>query len=359
MFIIFAIYMLTVLFTLFLCTLFLYLVGRKIVLWRMQLRDGRYETYVYPKLSQFVTRDDHHQGYRMFQHARPWQRRIILRLLQEIAVNVQDEGEFDRIRKVCEWIGLPEQLQAQLDDKRWWIVAEALRTIGVLRLETFSSRVETLLHSDHYDVWMTAARTLARLGRNAVLIQFLIEHHQKLKREAVIRIADILRNISDSDTAFMLVHLEEVPPLLQGLFFDLFGQAKAIQALPLLESFLKSTNSELRVKAMKAIAEIGITTKQDEILAGFQSENWVERMQTIRIVRACSMTIAIPHLVKTLADPEWWVRYHAAETLFSFGTAGKAKLREAAHSHPDLYARDIAEQVLNNWSAQWREGIIV
>lgn len=348
--IIFVIYMITLLFCLFLVGLFLFLLVRKLILLRVDSRDKSYEDHIFPKLCRLVTQEDK-QHQRLFRHTKPWQRRIVLRLLVDIAVNAKDQSEWDRIKIVCEQIELEKRLAVQLQDKRWWKVAEAIRYIGTLRLDAFTSIVEGHLRSEHYDVWTTAARTLTRLGRNEVLIQFLIEHHEKLKRQAVIRIVDMLRNISDSDVDKMLAHFEQVPPLLQGLFFNVFGQAKAIKALPVLEVYLTSANGEQRVKAMKAIADIGITTRQDEVLNGFESENWVERMQTIRIVRACSMYIAIPYLVNALADPEWWVRYHAAETLYSFGTIGKERLREARLQHQDSYARDMAAQILSKWSA--------
>ncbi|WP_134682668.1 HEAT repeat domain-containing protein [Brevibacillus migulae] len=347
---IFIIYMLTLLFSLFLAGLFLFLLVRKLVLLYVESRDKSYEDHIFPKLCRFVTQEDNQQQ-RLFRHAKSWQRRIVLRLLVDIAANAKDQSEWEQIRAVCEQIELGKRLAASLQDKRWWKVAEAIRYVGILRLDEFASIVAKHLDAEEYDVWTAAARTLTRLGRNEVLIQYLIDHHEKLKREAVIRIVDMLRNITDSDVEKMMAHFEQVPPLLQGLFFDLFGQAKAIKALPVLEEYLTSADGEHRVKAMKAIADIGITSKQDEVLTGFQSQNWVERMQTIRIVRACSMHIAIPHLVDALADPEWWVRYHAAETLHSFGTIGKERLREARLHHQDSYARDMAAQILSRWSA--------
>ncbi len=57
-------------------------------------------------------------------------------------------------------------------------------------------------------------------------------------------------------------------------------------------------------------------------------------------------------LMPLLGDRNWWVRRAAATSLAKAGDEGMKALRWAAVAHPDRYARDVANEVLNERS-QW------
>ncbi|XEC95234.1 HEAT repeat domain-containing protein [Paenibacillus tarimensis] len=345
---IFILFMLTFVFAFFLFLLFLFLLVRKGVMHYIARRNRNYERFIYPLISRYITVDNHFQ-HRLLQQSKKWKRAILARMLLDISTNIQSDEEWRRVEQACALIGLTNELRSQLQDKRWWKAAEAIRNIGILKLKELLPLVEDQLLSPQYDVRMTTARTLSMHGRNRVLIEYLIQESHRLQRVSIIRIADILRKVTEEDVDLMLANMNRISPLLQGLFIDLFGRARSMKALPYLETCLSSSSVELRIKALKAMADIGIVSNQDEIMHGLRSDNWVERMQTIRVIQACSMYSAIPQLLDKLADPEWWVRYRAAEALFGFGSVGKDNLRWASKHHHDSYAKDMADQMLTKW----------
>lgn len=74
----------------------------------------------------------------------------------------------------------------------------------------------------------------------------------------------------------------------------------------------------------------------------------VVRTQAARAARLLPGSDASRALVALLADPSWWVRLAAGETLATLGPPGTAALTDAARHHSDRFARQMAAQVLRN-----------
>jgi HEAT repeat protein len=51
-------------------------------------------------------------------------------------------------------------------------------------------------------------------------------------------------------------------------------------------------------------------------------------------------------LAPLLSDPEWWVRYRAAQALCALSTANLDRLTRMSTSHRDPFARDILAHAL-------------
>jgi HEAT repeat protein len=57
-------------------------------------------------------------------------------------------------------------------------------------------------------------------------------------------------------------------------------------------------------------------------------------------------TAEIDRLSAALADSAWWVRFSAAQALFSLGEPGITILKTSARDAADRYAREMSTQVL-------------
>ena len=60
---------------------------------------------------------------------------------------------------------------------------------------------------------------------------------------------------------------------------------------------------------------------------------------------------AIPHLLRGLEDREWWVRFNSGEAISKMGPSGEKALEQAATGSTDRYARDMANQWLDELKA--------
>lgn len=74
--------------------------------------------------------------------------------------------------------------------------------------------------------------------------------------------------------------------------------------------------------------------------------NWVVRMQAVATLGRLAEPEDERYLRECLADPNWWVRYRAAEALVDLPFAARDKLRRLAAEHPDKFARDMLARAL-------------
>lgn len=329
----------------FLVGLLFFLLIRKVAYNYLQEKKRKYYNFIYPKVSNYITLGNL-EHFRTFLPNKEWKREVFMGILLHLCSTLKSADELYRIKSLVDSNGLQEELGKQLQDKKWWIAAEATRKVGKLRLDNLIPLVLKNLHSVHYDLWTSSARALSLMNKNKYIIQFLIEHGEGLKPSVIIRLGDMLMQGEDIDVDIILDHFTKVDPVVQNVFIEILGKRKEYRILPFIEDYLQSEDTEMRLKALKSIAELGMTTREKKIIALLSIDFWTEKVMAIRVVQSCSIKRALPKLVELLSDPNWWVRLRAAEAISSFGKEGIAKLTWASHSHSDKYARHMAMRVL-------------
>ena len=70
------------------------------------------------------------------------------------------------------------------------------------------------------------------------------------------------------------------------------------------------------------------------------------RVQAARAAAYLPPEVAVPVLQGSMGDSSWWVRRASAESLLKLGPKGIGTLWAAANKHPDVFAGDMAAQVL-------------
>jgi HEAT repeat protein len=74
--------------------------------------------------------------------------------------------------------------------------------------------------------------------------------------------------------------------------------------------------------------------------------DWRVRVQVARSLGQIGDASDVPRLTVLLQDPEWWVRYRAAQALIRLPFVSRAELDALSGDFPDRYAREILQQVL-------------
>ncbi|HWO71700.1 MAG TPA: HEAT repeat domain-containing protein [Actinomycetota bacterium] len=113
---------------------------------------------------------------------------------------------------------------------------------------------------------------------------------------------------------------------------------------------VRHEDPEVRAAALRALARMAYVPPAAEgaVLEATRDPVEFVRVNASRAARHLPPGGALPALWERLADPSWWVRRAAAESMASMGAAGAAELRRAAREHPDRYGRDMAAQVLRD-----------
>lgn len=121
------------------------------------------------------------------------------------------------------------------------------------------------------------------------------------------------------------------------------GMAGMTLFLPRIEEELQNPDIEMRIQALKAILHLQYMNSPSALAPFFQSQSWPERMFAAQIAGKLQLSRYKETLSELLGDPVWWVRYSSAEALTQF-SEGDIVLTHLAASHPDRYARDMANQ---------------
>jgi HEAT repeat protein len=114
--------------------------------------------------------------------------------------------------------------------------------------------------------------------------------------------------------------------------------------------FLDHADPEVRAAALRAIGRIGLllSTAHSRVLEALEDDVDFVRIHAAGAARLLPGAQARAVLSKRLGDRSWWVRRAAADALGTLGPAGLGELGQAARSHPDRYARDMAAQTLRD-----------
>lgn len=121
----------------------------------------------------------------------------------------------------------------------------------------------------------------------------------------------------------------------------------------LLEQLMVSEHSELRVKALKTISSLGYLSTIDPFIQWVDTNRekgiWDhpqtdgERLMAARLMGSIRHDRFIPYLNTLIGDKSYGVRTEAAKSLRMY-RQGKSMLTVLASTHPDAFARSIAQE---------------
>jgi HEAT repeat protein len=114
--------------------------------------------------------------------------------------------------------------------------------------------------------------------------------------------------------------------------------------------YLSFADPEVRAAALRAVSRLGFLpeSSRGDVIAALSDEIDFIRIHAAGAARLLPRPQALAFLSDRLGDRSWWVRRSAADALVSLGNPGLAALGEAARSHPDRFARDMASQALRD-----------
>ncbi|WP_175428241.1 HEAT repeat domain-containing protein [Bacillus solimangrovi] len=282
-----------------------------------------------------------------------WKRDIVKQIVLDIVDVINSDEELKRLNEVANYIGIIDEIDTMLQDKRWWIVAGGILKAGRMQQKKFIPIIKECMYADKFDLVHLSAKALCQMGESTHVVDYLIKNEQHLSKKVIVNLGDMLshKTTDDKQVKCIVENFNNVSPKLQSLFIEVLGKRKVASQLPLITSLLNDENKELRLKALRSIGNIGITLVDESVFKLLSSDDWQERVLAIFVIRNCKLERAIPILVEeSLQDMNWWVRVRSAQALASFGELGHKKLEWASQFHEDAYARDIAKKTLQEIS---------
>jgi HEAT repeat protein len=95
---------------------------------------------------------------------------------------------------------------------------------------------------------------------------------------------------------------------------------------------------------MSSLGHLNDVRAEAAVLRGLGDTEQAVRVHAAKAAGRLHLQSATPALAALLTDPNWWVRYRAAEALHSMGTIGQTFLKARSKERDDAGA--IAAQVL-------------
>ncbi|PKG25379.1 HEAT repeat domain-containing protein [Niallia nealsonii] len=139
---------------------------------------------------------------------------------------------------------------------------------------------------------------------------------------------------------------QEFGEVLQLAILDVISIKKDLDYLPFLEEVFQQAQGELRLRALKAIASIGVVQDINSYMLLAESEQWQERMMLAKLLGSKQNESHLSVLKKLLQDPTWWVRSQSADSISRYKN-GQAVLNDVLEHSNDSYAKDMAWEWIN------------
>ena len=271
------------------------------------------------------------------------EQKAIEELLSRYSKVLEGEDEKKRLSEIAS-LYLIDYYRKYLNSKRW------------------SQRMNTLYHIEDFhlnllvdDIFMlTKKKQLSReelIHTLRILALFQYENiFEMLTTEynslSEYEYRNILGRLEQRQFEQFILHFHKSSPPLQKAILDVISLKRKIKYLPFLENIFSAYKGEIRLRALKALSEIGNVRNTEPYLQLLYSTKWEERMIAAKLIGSLKEVKGISRLIELLHDQTWWVRSQAGQAICQFPN-GHQLLREVLETSKDVFAKDMAWEWLH------------
>ena len=275
----------------------------------------------------------------------PYIKEAVDRILVTYVSSINNPDMLERISHFCS-LNFKKYYRSMLYHPSWGIRMNGLYRALDFRLSFLVPDVEFLLKKKRYtseEEYLVILRILSIYNRNLFLSHFY--HPSYTFKE--FQYKTLLSHLDESYIEEFIHSFESLPPHLKIALLDYlsFDSKMAISYLKFYESLLSNLESEIRIRALKAISHFGMITSIRYYGGFVDSPYWEERLMLAKLLIHVKERDAKPLLQKLLQDESWWVRKQAAITLNSV-RYGVEVLQRIAEQTEDRYAAEMAKEIL-------------
>jgi HEAT repeat protein len=225
-------------------------------------------------------------------------------------------------------LGLVDRWRGQLDDRRWWVRAAAVRALGLVRDMSSSDRLEAALDEVHEEVRAAAVDALGRIGDPMCAPALLARLRDESKHQRA-RVVEALRALGPSIVPVLIAHATE-ESCNTATTVDILGVVGGTAAVDSLLAWSGNDDILIRTAALRALGSIGLDDRSFFFaLRALDDSDAEVRGMAARGLGRSGMQAAVPYLASHL-DDEWVVAAHCATGLRRLGRAGASALEERA-----------------------------
>ena len=232
--------------------------------------------------------------------------------------------------------------------RRSWQKVLAARRLGQIKSKRAIPFLLVFLKKEFPALQFACARALARIGymeaaQEVIFVLTSPADWNKAKTAEVL--LDFGREIAP-EIAKALVE-GEFPNDRKAFFVDLLADMEYRQSgQAVLEIAQKTNDKEIKAACIKALGEFNYFEARPFLIDCLSDSDWVIRCLAAKSLGKIGDSRDVQNLASGVRDSEWWVKYNSAVALANLGKKGVEALKKIAASDPDNFARQIANQVI-------------
>jgi len=219
-----------------------------------------------------------------------------------------------------------------------------VQTLGHLRDADSWGAITALVASPNTALSVTAAVALAEIDPARAIEQLvpMIPQRRDWPRTRVSRILRKAGSELVSEPLYRAIRSGDEDEKIYLLQFGPLAEAETVDAL--CDEIIRSTNHPGVLTA--ALKQVSGHAGVPRLPSLTRHEAWYVRMQVAKVLGRVGQMEHVSLLASLLDDPEWWVRYRAAQALVRLPFLGPNALRDLRERQGDRYARDMLEQAM-------------
>jgi hypothetical protein len=221
-------------------------------------------------------------------------------------------------------LGLVSRWRDQLAARAWWMRADAIRALGLIRERDAVPGIVALLEDEHPDVRAAAVDALGRIG-DLSAVPALLGRLGDASRHQRARVVEALRAFGPPVTPALLGYARTHPDDLV-MVADVIGFTGASGAVDDLLAWSAHPNEAVRAAALNALGSVGVDERGFYYaLRALGDDSAPVRAMAARALGRSRRGDAAAYLGSRL-DDEWIVAAHAATGLRLLGDEGRREL---------------------------------
>jgi HEAT repeat protein len=255
------------------------------------------------------------------------------------------EGEDEKLRlSELASMYLTDYYRKRLKSKRWSQRMNTLYHIEDFNLRPLIEDIYRLTVKKRlsHEELIRTLRILALFQHKELFEMLTVRYHSLSEFE----FRNVLIRLEKQKFDQFIFHFHKSSPPLQKAILDVISIKKELNYLAFLENIFSSYKGEIRLRALKALSEIGYVKNMEPYLELLYSTKWEERMVAAKLVGSLKEVKAISRLIELLHDQTWWVRSQAGQAICQFPN-GHDILREVLETSKDAFAKDMAWEWLH------------
>jgi hypothetical protein len=245
---------------------------------------------------------------------------------------------------------LTEHYRKRLSGGAWSVRVNTILYIEHFRMDTLADELTKIVERPKAaDMERFLAMRAFAVGSRREVIQYIIRFEPKLSDNQMLQ---LLNPLSVELLNELMIQFDELTLRLRLNVIDVLRirNERTEAVLDLLERSAVCEVSEQRIRSLHALANFGFMTG-----AGFRAllrriernedAPWEERLMRAKAMGSVREAEFLVYLETLLSDPVYLVRQQAAESISKY-KEGIRKLEYISSYHPDRFAREMADEVI-------------